>query len=115
MIPRRTFLHTTALAAGELAFLARLPRVSAQEARVDPKTVRFAPEIEPLVRLIEDTPKDRVLEEVAARIRRGTSYREVLTSLLLAGVRNVQPRPVGFQIPRSARGEFRASREPGLA
>ena len=25
------------------------------------------------------------------------SYREVLTALLLAGVRNIQPRPVGFK------------------
>ena len=33
-----------------------------------------------------------------ARIHKGTSYREVLAALLLAGVRNVQPRPsVGFK------------------
>jgi hypothetical protein len=98
MIPRRTFLHHSALAAtGGLAFFGRLPSVSAQDAKLDPKTVRFAPEIEPLVRLLEETARDRVLEEVASRIRRGTSYREVLTALLLAGIRNVQPRPVGFK------------------
>jgi hypothetical protein len=38
-----------------------------------------------------------LLEEIAARIRRGLSYREVLSALLLAGIRNVQPRPVGFK------------------
>ena len=38
-----------------------------------------------------------LLEEVAARIKRGLSYRELLAALLLAGVRNVQPRPVGFK------------------
>src|SRR5881392_1629936 len=101
MIPRRSFLKTSgslgALAAlGELTFLSRLPSVSAQEAAVDPASVRFHPEIEPLVRLIEDTPRERVLEEVAQRIRKGTSYREVLAALLLAGVREIQPRPVGF-------------------
>src|SRR5439155_9389699 len=37
-------------------------------------------------------------EEVGARVRKGLSYREVLAALLLAGVRNVQPRPhVGFK------------------
>jgi hypothetical protein len=46
------------------------------------------------VRLLEDTPQDRVLEEVAARVRSGKlSYREVVAALQLAGVRNVQPRP----------------------
>src|SRR5207253_5056043 len=49
-------------------------------------------------RLLEETPRDRLLEEVAARIKSGLSYRELLAGLLLAGVRNVQPRPaVGFK------------------
>jgi hypothetical protein len=30
-------------------------------------------------------------------VRRGLTYREVLAALLLAGVRNIQPRPVGFK------------------
>jgi hypothetical protein len=50
-------------------------------------------DIEPLVRTIEETPRERLLEEIAGRIRRGTSYREIVAALLLAGVRNVQPRP----------------------
>jgi hypothetical protein len=96
---RRRFLKTAAaggaaLGIGDLAFLARLRPVSAEEATLDPKTVRLRPEIEPLVRLLEETPRERLLEEVAARIKRGTSsYQEVLAALLLAGVRNVQPRP----------------------
>src|SRR4030095_15306299 len=53
--------------------------------------------VEPLVRLLEDTPRERLLEEVGARIKRGTTYREILTALQLAGVRNIQPRPVGFK------------------
>lgn len=74
-----------------------LPGVSAAEAAMNPQAVRFSAEIEPLVRLLEDTPRERLLEEVAHRIRRGTTYREVLAALLLAGVRNIQPRPVGFK------------------
>jgi len=99
---RRQFLKASAATAaclglGDLDFILRLPRVSAAEAAVPPSVVRFGPEIEPLVRLLEDTPRERLLEKVAARIRRGLTYREVLTALLLAGVRNIQPRPVGFK------------------
>src|SRR5207237_2334966 len=54
-------------------------------------------EIEPLVGFLEQTPREKLLEEVASRIHRGLSYREVLAALLLAGVRNIQPRPVGFK------------------
>ncbi len=97
-LPRRTFLKTGALAGlGGGAWLAKFPLVAAEDAALDSRHVRFLPEIEPLVRLIEDTSRDRLLEEVAARIRRGTTYREVLTALMLAGVRNIQPRPVGFK------------------
>ncbi len=82
---------------GDFAFLANLPNVSAAEAKLPARLVQLQPEIEPLVRLLEETPRERVLEEFAAKIKRGTSYREVLAALLLAGVRNIQPRPVGFK------------------
>src|SRR5207253_6623969 len=76
---------------------ARLPRLAAAEAALAGKTVQFRPEIEPLVRLLEETPRERLLEEVGARVRHGLTYRELLAALLLAGVRNIQPRPVGFK------------------
>src|SRR5207237_1932098 len=93
---RRSFLKVTgstaALAAfGGLGFLSRLPRVSAEEAKL--KMVALHPEIEPLVKLLEDTPRERVLEEVAAKIKSGTTYREIVAALMLAGVRDIQPRP----------------------
>lgn len=100
---RRRFLQSaavggTALGFGSLAFLRRLPPVSAQEARVSPPLVKLDPGIEPLVRLIEETPQSDLLEQVAQRIRQGTSYQQVVAALFLAAVRNVQPRPsVGFK------------------
>jgi hypothetical protein len=98
---RRSFLSASSAAAvagmSQMGFLNGLPRVSAEEAKPDPKMVRFNDEIEPLVRLVEDTPREKLLQEVAARIKKGTSYREVVAALLLAGVRNVQPRPLGFK------------------
>ncbi len=100
---RRRFLQNAAVAGaaaglGDLSFLTNLKPVSAAEAAPNPQLVRLQPEIEPIVRLLEDTPREKLLEEVAGRIRGGLSYRDVLAALLLAGVRNVQPRPeVGFK------------------
>jgi hypothetical protein len=99
---RRCFVKS-ALSGGALAatgnfdFLSGLGNVSAAEAALEPKRVQLHPEIEPLVRLLETTPRNRVLEEVASRVQRGLTYREVVAALQLAGVRNIQPRPVGFK------------------
>src|SRR5436190_6902776 len=95
---RRQFLTTAASATAfagmsQLEVLSKLPAVSAEEAKPDPKIVKLSDDIEPLVRLIEDTPQNKLLEEIAGRIRKGTTYREVVAALLLAAVRNVQPRP----------------------
>lgn len=100
---RRQFLQGAAAAGaaaglGDLGFLARLRPVSAAEANASAGAVRFSGDIEPIVKLLEDTPRERLLEEVAARLHRDLGYRELLAALLLAGIRNVQPRPeVGFK------------------
>lgn len=107
-VNRRNFLGTTAasgaafglgsFAMNQLGFVGKLPPVSAAETRLEPGQVRDGSGIEPLVKLLEDTPQDELLEKVAHKVRQGTSYRDVLAALLLAGVRNVQPRPsVGFK------------------
>jgi len=60
--------------------------------------VSLDPGIEPLVRLLEETPRDRIVETFAAKVRAGTRYEDMLAALLLAAVRNVEPRPsVGFK------------------
>jgi hypothetical protein len=97
-VSRRQFLNTaavggTALGLSDLGFLGGLPPVRAADVQPEPGRVRLRPEIEPLVTLIEESPRNRLLEEIAARIKRGTSYKDVLAALMLAGVCNVQPRP----------------------
>jgi hypothetical protein len=74
-----------------------LPHLGAADGKVTPHLVQFSPEIEPLVRLLEDTPRDRVIEKVAEEVRKGTSYQKLLAAVFLAGVRDVQPRPVGYK------------------
>jgi len=97
---RRHFLQKVATGSavfglGDFSFVRRLPRLAAAEAKL--KVVRFHSDIEPLVRFLEDTSRERLLEEVALRIRRGLSYQQLLAALFLAGVRNIQPKPVGFK------------------
>src|SRR6185312_3222540 len=99
---RRSFLRTGTTAAlfgslSELDFLGKLPAVSAADATPRPDTVQFSPEIEPLVRLLEDTPRDRIIEVVADRVKRGLSYQQLLAAVQLAGIRDIEPRPVGFK------------------
>lgn len=99
---RRRFLGGSSASAacllGNFSFLRSLQPVSAEETILTPEMVRLGSEIEPVVRLIESTPRERLLEEVGTRVKSGKlSYREILAALQLAGVRNVQPRPVGFK------------------
>jgi len=97
---RRDFLATVSLGgtAALSGLINHLPRVSAQEAALPSDVVAFDPAIEPIVRLIEETPREKLLEAVGQRLRAGMSYQQTLTALLLAGIRNVQPRPsVGFK------------------
>lgn len=99
---RRQFLKSAAatgamLGLGGWDIVSALPPVSAAEAGLEPNRVRFSPEIEPLVRLLEDTPRERLLEEVGFRIRHGLSYRDLLAAVLLAGIRDIEPHPVGFK------------------
>ena len=103
MTSRRHFLRSTAAvgslaALGDLAFLGKLRPVSADEAKLPSNLVRLQSDIEPLVRLLEETPRAKLLEEVGGRVKKGLGYRDLLAALMLAGVRNIQPRPaVGFK------------------
>ena len=81
---RRTFIHTAG-AAG----LGLTGRFGLAETRESVAT---------LVRLLEDTPRERLPGEVVHRVRAGLPLDNVLAALFLAACRNVQPYPdVGFK------------------
>jgi hypothetical protein len=99
---RRDFVKQSAAVAalsglGDFRFLDGLPPLTAAQVQVQPAMVQLSPDIEPLVRFIETTPRNQLLEGAAQRVRGGTSYGEMLSALMLAGVRGIKPRPVGFQ------------------
>jgi hypothetical protein len=85
-IDRRRFIKSsTALAAG-LAMSSRLGR--AQE--VDP-------EIESIVRLIEETDREKCFDAIGRKLHEGLTPRDFVAALYYAGVRNVRPHPLGFK------------------
>ncbi|MEZ6060694.1 MAG: hypothetical protein R3C19_10050 [Planctomycetaceae bacterium] len=95
---RRSFLSTSAGLLTGATLLPTLTPIGRAATVLEPDVVRLRPEIEPLVRLIEDTPRQKLLEEIGQRVGSGLRYPELLAALLLAGVRNVEPRPsVGFK------------------
>lgn len=96
-MPRRGFLNGLGALAGWGAVAGQFPSVTAAEAAIPAGAVQFHPAIEPLVRLLEDTPREKVLEAVVSKLRAGLAYRDLVAALFLAGIRNVQPRPVGFK------------------
>ena len=69
---RREFVAASAAAGAfsvaDLSFLRRLSPVSAADAQIDPNKVWLGGDIEPLVRLLEETPREQLLERVAERI-----------------------------------------------
>ena len=72
--------------------------LSRADAEVTSDIVKFRPEIEPLVALIERTPREKCAEMAVEQLRHGVSYRQFLAALFLAGIRNVNPRPPGFAL-----------------
>jgi hypothetical protein len=100
---RRRFLKTVAaggslLGLGNTVGLLRLGLASAAEVPARPDRARFSADVEPLLRLIEETPRDKCLEVVVGQLRRGASYRQFLAALFLAGIREVNPQPCGFKL-----------------
>ncbi|HXJ72856.1 MAG TPA: hypothetical protein VNM37_08380, partial [Candidatus Dormibacteraeota bacterium] len=60
---------------------------NADEAKITPDLVRFSPEIEPVVRLIEQTPDDKAVAVMVEQLKNGMPYRHFLAALYLAAIR----------------------------
>ncbi len=89
---RRHFLRTAAatgaaLGVGGFAALGPLGPANADEARVDPDLIRFSPEIEPVVKLIVETPREKCVAVMIEQLRAGLPYPRLLAALYLTAVR----------------------------
>src|SRR5207248_3436439 len=50
-----------------------------------------------VVRWIEETPRDQIIDVGVGHLKNGLPYRDLLAGLFLAGIRNIKPHPVGFK------------------
>ena len=100
-IIRRDFLRDLGgrVMAGSVAWnsLNLLAPASADELKVTPDIVQFRPEMESIVKWIEQTPREQILQKGVEHLKSGLSYRQLVGGLFLAGIRNIKPRPVGFK------------------
>ena len=92
---RRGFIGAAAAAGGVLALgdwskLLRLSPATAADATVTPELVRFSADIEPTVRLIEQTPRAGCPAMMIEQLRSGLPYRVFLAALYLANLRTGQ-------------------------
>ncbi len=98
---RRRFVSGISTASTMAAFVGPngwIRSAVANELQLPPGSVRFSDDIEPLVRWLETTPKEKVVAGFVEKIQSGIPYYHLLASVFLAGIRNVQPRPsVGFK------------------
>lgn len=85
---RRRFLQGVTVAASlSLADLPFLGGLAALAAEPPPDKVRFGRDIEPIVQLIEETPRERCVGVFIDQLRRGLSYRRFLAATFCAGIR----------------------------
>jgi hypothetical protein len=89
---RRHFLQRAAaggaaVGLGEWTKLLPLSPVSATEVKVTPDLVRFSADIEPVVRLVEATPREKCVAMMIEQLKKGLPYRNFLAALYLANIR----------------------------
>ncbi|MFM7591684.1 MAG: hypothetical protein ACKO85_07805 [Isosphaeraceae bacterium] len=99
-IPRRRLLQASAVWSLGSGLGPRAMAITPFDTRameVKPEAVRLRPEIEPVVRWIEETPREKIIEVAIGHLKAGLAYRELMAGLFLAGIRNIKPRPVGFK------------------
>lgn len=101
MATRRKFLQNS-LASGFGSSLLSFPLLARRNFAQAPASgtdgrVEFPQEIERIVRILEETPRDQAIERMAQLSRDKLSYRDFVAALFLAGIRNVNPQPPGFK------------------
>src|SRR5262249_25543299 len=85
---RRRFLQTAAGTASVcLVDGPALLGLAAFGGEPPPAKIQFGPDLEPVVRLMEETPREKCVRVFVEELRRGLPYRRFLAASLYAGVR----------------------------
>jgi hypothetical protein len=92
--PRRRFLQTVAGAAAlGLPYLPLLGELAAFGAEPPPATMRFGPDLEPIVRLIEETPREKCVAVFIDQSRRRSVCQSGVAAAPSGGLGPLLPRP----------------------
>ena len=84
-VNRRRFLQAATV--GGFSALGSIARMQAGEAAPAPDPLRFGPDLEPIVRLIEETPREKCVAVLAGQLRAGLPYRRFSAAIFLAALR----------------------------
>lgn len=88
---RRQFLHAAAGAVSLCLADGQLHNgLMALGAEPPPEKIRFGPDLEPIVRLMEETPREDCVRVLVSELRRGLPYRKFLAASLFAGIRRAR-------------------------
>jgi len=87
---RRQFLQAAGAASLCLVDSQVLCSLAALGAEDPPERIRFGPELESIVRLMEGTPREDCVRVFVTELRRGLPYRQFLAASLFAGIRRVR-------------------------
>jgi hypothetical protein len=71
-----------------------------------PERIQFGPELEPLVRLIEDTPRDRCVAALVEQLRRGLTYRQFLAAVFFSAIRKRDSHHTVFRAAKRLREKY---------
>ncbi len=85
-ISRREFIGASVGAAAAAALAPHVP-AGAAPARPSREPLAVQPDVEPVVRLLEETPRDKLIPAVVDELRRGLPYRLLLAGAFMAQVR----------------------------
>ena len=116
-LPRRQFLQSASALGlgaglGPWEALRGITPATADDAKVGPEMVRFRPEIEPVVRWIEETPREQILEKAVAELKAGLSYRVAACGPVPRGHPQHQAAAGRVQVPRGDGDQLRPPAGP---
>ena len=85
----KTMAGTASLGLADVTSLGGLGAFAEAESAPVPEKVRFGPDIEPIVRLIEETPRGQCVAALIEQLQQGLPYRRFLAGVFFAGIRRL--------------------------
>src|SRR5437868_41593 len=85
----RTLAGTASLGLADVTPLRGLRAFADEKPAATAATVQFGPDLEPIIRLIEETPQSECVRVLIERLHAGLPYRRLLAGVFFAGIRRL--------------------------